>query len=208
MIVVTGADGFIGKYLCHALEARGETVHRIDLKRGCDVRDCDLPDATRVYHLAAQTDAYSRDAMDDAQTNIIGSLRVFERYNTRVVFASSAMVNYPVNPYAISKRACEEYARLFGCAVVRLPNVYGAGGHSFMEKCAEQDEITIFGSGEQIRSWCHVGEAVQAFLLAGPGTHVVVPGLTYSVNQIAANFDKPKLYLPEREGDLLVAIQQ
>lgn len=207
MIVVTGADGFIGKHLCHALEARGETIHRIDLKRGSDILDCDLPAATRVYHLAAQTDAYSKDAMADAQTNIIGSLRIFDRYTTRVVFASSAMVNYPVNPYAISKRVCEDYARHFGCATVRLPNVYGIGGHSFMEKCATQDEITIFGSGHQLRSWCHVGEVVQAFLLAKCGAQIVVPGVTHSVNQIAAGFDKPKRYLPERDGDLLCATQ-
>jgi nucleoside-diphosphate-sugar epimerase len=208
MIVVTGSEGFIGKYLCHALEARGEKVHRIDIKLGLNIRDCLLPGATRVYHLAAQTDAYSSDAMADAQDNIIGSLRIFEHYAFRTVFASSAMVNYPVNPYAISKRVCEDYARYFGAAVVRLPNVYGSGGHSFMEKCAEQDEITIFGSGNQLRSWCHVGEAVQAFLSVKPGAHVVVPGVTHSVNQIAATFDKPKRYLPEREGDLLVAIQQ
>jgi nucleoside-diphosphate-sugar epimerase len=208
VIVVTGADGFIGKHLCARLECRGEIIHRIDLKRGTDIRDCDLPDAKQVYHLAAQTDAYCKDARSDASTNIIGSLRVFERYTGRVVFASSAMVNYPVNPYAISKRVCEDYARYFGCAVVRLPNVYGDGGHSFMEKCAAQDEITIFGSGDQIRSWCHVNEAVEAFLQAKPGACVVVPGVTQSVNQIASCFDKPKRYLPARDGDLMVAVQQ
>lgn len=208
MIVVTGSEGFIGKHLCHVLHSRCLDFYSIDLKRGSDILTCDLPDADRVYHLAAQTDAYARDAQADARTNIAGSIRIFERYRDKVVFASSAMVNYPVNPYAISKRACEDYARFFGCAVVRLPNVYGTGGHSFMERCATQDEITIYGSGNQLRSWCHVNDAVSALMTVKPGAHVVVPGQPYSVNQIASQFDKPKRYLPAREGDLLVAIQQ
>lgn len=208
MIVVTGAEGFIGRHLCLALENLGETVHRIDLKLGSNIRDCELPSARRVYHLAAQTDAYSPDVMQDAQDNIIGSLRVFEHYGDRAVIASSAMVNYPLNPYAISKGACEAYARYFGSAVVRLPNVYGPGGHSFMDKCAAEDEVTIYGSGEQLRSWCSVDKAVAAFLAVKPGAHVIVPGQTLSVNQIAARFGKPTRYRPARDGDLLCALQQ
>ena len=186
--VVTGHLGFVGRYLSLALNGLGYEVIGLDLKNGQDIDICYLPDADKVFHLAAQTDAQFTQAHWDAKTNIMASLRIFEYYRDRVVFASSSMVNYPVTPYAISKRAAEDYARYFGCAVVRFCNLYGENGHSVIDKFREQDTLTIFGSGEQMRTYAPVEKAVHAMITVPPGQNVVLHGDDYTVNEIADMF--------------------
>ena len=204
-VVVTGNDGFVGRHLCAALASAGHHVIGMDLKTGHDIRWCDLPEADTVYHLAAQTDAYCQDAATDCEVNICGSLRIFARYREKVVFASSAMVSYPTTPYAISKRAAEDYARLYGCSIVRFPNIYGPGGHSVIDKFSAAHELTIYGDGSQLRSYADVDEAVTA-LIERRGFFILA-GDEMTVNQIADGFDKPRRYLPARAGDMADARQ-
>lgn len=207
MIVVTGHRGFVGRHLCRAL---GAGFIGLDVKTGTDILDCALPEASRVFHLAAQTDAQSNDAASDARTNILGTLRLLDRYGARVVFASTSAVNYPVAPYAISKRAAESYARLYGGAVVRFCNLYGEGGHSVIDRFAAENSLVIRGNGEQRRTYAPVQSAVVALLAARPGEMIVLPGKTMSVNEVAAMFPgKPvthaaasKLDLPEMVQDV------
>ena len=202
-VVVTGSAGFIGTHLVKALHERGDFVIGLDRLTGDDILDCELPDADRVFHLAAQTDAYCQDAERDARTNIIGSLRIFQRYGSRVVFASSAMVNYPANFYAIGKRACEDYAKLFGIGIVRFCNITGEGGHSVFEKFADAETLTVYGTGEQRRNYADVSLAVAA-LLENRGGLSVLEGEELTVNEIADMFiGKPRRYVSARPGDIL-----
>jgi nucleoside-diphosphate-sugar epimerase len=209
MFVVTGSHGFIGQHLCRALRSLGKIVYEIDLRNGRDILDCELPDADRVFHLAAQTDAYCRDAEYDARVNIVGSVRIFEKYQDKVVFTSSSMVNYPFNPYAISKLSCEHYARYYGAAIVRLPNVYGYGGHSFIDVCQRESTITVYGTGEQARSYQHINVVLYKLLHAMPGSMKIVPGEILTVNEIVEKYgsNKPVVHKEAREGDLLCAVQ-
>lgn len=200
--IVTGSEGFIGGHLCKALEAAGHTVIGRDQKSGNDILFCDLPDADRVFHLAAQTDATYSDMQDDAETNIMGTLRILDRYREKVVFASSSAVNHPLTPYAISKLAGEMYARSCGAAIVRLCNVFGAGGHGVFEKFREAETLKIYGDGNQVRTYTHVANAVDYLMKAGAGTTTIVPGTDMTVNQIAAQFSKPREYLPARAGEV------
>lgn len=209
LAIVTGSSGFIGPHLCEALRCRGDDVIEIDLKNGTDVLTCELPDANVVFHLAAQTDAYCDDAEADAKANILGSIRIFERYRSKCVFTSSSMVNYPTTPYAISKRACEDYAKLYGVTIARLCNIYGPGGHSVIDRFGSDDTLTIYGDGEQRRSYAHVSRAVQFLLIrAGlPGLHILKPDIEASVNEIAKQYDMPITYAPARAGDMADARQ-
>ena len=167
--VVTGGAGFIGSTLVETLIARGDEVHVVDdLSSGrreqvadtarlhiLDIRD-PLVDALAgarpevVFHLAAQIDVRRSvaDPVDDAATNVLGTLRVLElarEHDAQVVFASTGGAIYgecehpateaaerrPVSPYGTSKLAAEEYLaawnRLYGTTHValRLGNVYG-----------------------------------------------------------------------------------
>lgn len=182
-IVVTGHRGFVGGHLLRAIQG---PVIGLDLADGNDILTCDLPDADRVFHLAACTDAQAADAGADARTNIMGTLRLLDRYGPAVVFASSSMVNYPVTPYAISKLAGEKYCALYGAAVVRFCNLFGEGGHSVIDRFREAEVLRVRGNGEQLRTYAHVGEAVAALLAAQPGALTVLPGRDKTVNDIAA----------------------
>lgn len=201
-VLVTGHLGFVGRHLCKTLIEQGYEVVGLDTRNGNDILNCDLPEADLVFHLAAQTDAQSEDVEDDALTNVIGSIKVFERYRDKVVFASSSMVNYPVSPYAISKRAAEDYARYFGCAIVRFCNLYGAGGHSAIDKFRESERLKIYGSGDQLRTYAPVSDAVDALLAAVPGTTIVLKGENYTVNEVAERFAYKEVdRLPARKLD-------
>ncbi len=201
--LVTGHRGFVGLHLCNELRMMGHDVFGLDKVDGNDIRYCELPDADRVFHLAAQTDAQNPDAISDAATNIHGLLRVLDKYRDRVVFASSSMVNYPVTPYAISKRAGEEYVKTYGGAVVRFCNLYGPGGHSAMDRFREDEVISIRGDGSQLRTYAHIHAAVYYLVTAKPGSFRILPGAEMTVAQIADLFpDKRRKYLPNKLTDI------
>jgi len=202
--VVTGSEGFVGTHLCSKLRDKGWEVVGIDLKNGDDIRTCPLPDADKVFHLAAQTDAQSEDAERDAETNVLGSIRVFRHYRETAVFASSSMVNYPTTPYAISKGAGEAYAHLYGVAIVRFCNLFGYKGHCAIDVFGKLERITIRGTGEQLRTYASVHDAVAFLLSVKPGQTIILPGVDLTVKQIAARFPwKPVDYVPAVETDII-----
>lgn len=211
MILVTGHLGFVGRHLMRRLG--GAAVVGLDRNKppGSSFRDlmnCKLPEADRVYHLAAQTDAQCVDATLDAQQNIMGTLRLLERYGSRVVLASTSMVNYPLLPYAISKGACEAYAKMYGAAIVRFPNLYGDGGHSVVDVFRRAETMEIRGTGQQKRTYAKVEDAVEALLDARAGTLTVLPGEHLTVNQVADMYpDKPRVFVPGSDFDPDYAIQ-
>ena len=142
----------------------------------------------------------------------------------RVVYSSSSsvygdqdthvmredMTPNPKSPYALHKLIGEQYgsmfARLFGMSVVSLRyfNVYGPGQTTtgayvlviprFLKLRDEGKPLTIYGDGEQTRSYTHVYDVVRANLLAASeelrvGENVVLnigPNAETSVNEIAA----------------------
>lgn len=208
-VLVSGNLGFIGSHLEKRLKEDGHDVVGIDLKAGLNILTAELPEVDQVVHLAAQVDAFFKDAYKDAETNILGTIRLMEKYGEKLTFISSGMVNYPQSPYAISKKCGELYASFFGCPVVRLTNVYGEGGHSCWDKFREADTMLIYGSGEQRRTYASVEDACKLIVKAmrEGGLHVLA-GDEYTVNELADKFDKPRKYLPERELDLLNAVQK
>jgi UDP-glucuronate 4-epimerase len=125
------------------------------------------------------------------ERNVLASQRVFEaaaRAGVRVVFSSSSSVygeaeRYPtpeetrprpLSPYGITKLTCEHlahaYARSFGldAVVLRYFNAYGPRQRPDMafagvvEALAEGRPFTLFGDGEQSRSFTYVGDVVRA----------------------------------------------
>jgi nucleoside-diphosphate-sugar epimerase len=125
------------------------------------------------------------------ERNVLASQRVFEaaaRAGVRVVFSSSSSVygeaeRYPtpeetpprpVSPYGITKLSAEHlaraYARSFGLetVVLRYFNAYGPRQRPDMafagvvEALAEGRPFTLFGDGEQSRSFTYVGDVVRA----------------------------------------------
>ena len=129
------------------------------------------------------------------ERNVLASQRVFEAAalaGARVVFASSSSVygeaeQYPtpeetpprpLSPYGITKLACEHLARASGrsfgldAVVLRYFNAYGPRQRPDMafprvvDALIEGRPFTLYGDGEQSRSFTYVGDVVAASMLA------------------------------------------
>lgn len=171
-ILITGGAGFIGSHLVDRLIKKGNTVVIIDNLSTGDKRNInkkaifykmDICDVNMgkifkkekpkiVFHFAAKVDVKKSidNPMEDAKTNILGSINVLEncaKCNVKkVIFSSTGggiygeadsiptSENYPANPispYGLSKLTVEHYLnyynRVFKIPFVslRLANVYG-----------------------------------------------------------------------------------
>lgn len=214
-ILVTGHKGFIGSYLHEALAKEGHEVFGIDKKEGKDILVCDLPDVDLVYHLAAQTQVTKsvEDPVSDATDNILGTIKIAERYkDTKVIYASSAGAIQEIigSPYGISKKTGEDYLNLLNekTVICRFPNVVGKGGAGVIEIFKNQDKNTVYGDGKQIRDFVHVLDIVKGLLLAqkwDSGLYELGSGKDVSVLEIAEAVGKPYEFAPAREGEILIS---
>jgi len=119
-------------------------------------------------------------------------------------------VGNPRWTYAVSKLAAEHYAIAFAkhsdieVIIVRPFNIYGPGQvgegaiQSFILQALRNEDITIFGSGAQIRAWCYIDDLVSA----------VVKLLACDVQEYAVfNIGNPQAAVTVRElADRIVAL--
>lgn len=139
----------------------------------------------------------------------------------------------PIAPYGAGKLASEHYVRLiseqagFRSVVLRFFNTYGPRqGYTpyvgvatiFVRRLMAGERPTIFGDGEQCRDFVHVGDIVQANVLAMQDDDVngavfnVGTGRGTTVNQLAAMLRAriaPKLlpeYAPAHPGELRYSV--
>jgi len=153
-VVVTGASGFIGRWVCEELLRRGAVVYgltRSNAKAIAGVRYLKVAtyDQARVPPGAVCIHLAGGNLADNVATNVraefdesIGlAKKIATGSFTRVVFISSALVygysiqtprreDEPISPggaYATMKAAAEEIFLSHGHTVARLANVYGPG---------------------------------------------------------------------------------
>ncbi len=148
-VLVTGADGFIGRALVARLKRDGCRVSSVDKAAGFDVCDwshfkCLLRRRwDLVYHLAGVMHVPSswKHPRETFSTNVLGTLNVLEFCRlskvSHLVFVSSAMYGMPeylpiderhpvdpTNPYSWSKSTaedlCRAYGKLFGMNITIL----------------------------------------------------------------------------------------
>ncbi len=169
-ILVTGGAGFIGSHVADAYRAAGHHVAVADAVRGADrtppgialhradIRSPDLDGVFRevrpevVSHHAAQANVRQSmaDPVSDAETNVLGTLRVLDlavRHGVgQVIFSSTAGALYgepealpareddpvrPTSPYGLHKFLGEHYMTYFrrvhglNTTILRYGNVYG-----------------------------------------------------------------------------------
>ena len=141
--------------------------------------------------------ASSEDPVHDFEVNALGTLRVLEWARThgvrRFIYPSTVAVYdpeakmpitevalvAPTSPYGASKLAGEGLALAWGrtygleAVVLRLFNAYGPGMsryviHDLVRKLElNPAELTILGTGEQVRDYVHVRDVAAALDLAG-----------------------------------------
>lgn len=188
------------------------------------------------------------DPITTHEVNATGTLNLLhaalESHVKRIVYASSssiygdaevpakseALTPAPKSPYAVSKLAGENYAKVFyeqyGLETVclRYFNVFGPrqdpdSAYSaviplFLKKLSADLPPTIYGDGLQTRDFTFVGNVVEANLLACDAPYVagkvfnVACGSSYTLNELYGflrrmlNKDIDPIYAPERPGDV------
>lgn len=209
-IVVTGGSGFIGSYLLPLLP---ENTINLDIKEGNDILTCELPEADVVIHLAAEPGVVRSvaDPYTNARTNILGTIRLAERYkNSLFIFSSSGGTIQETieSPYGLSKYTCEEYIKMLhdNYVILRFPNVYGKGSRSVVDKWLNEDELTIYGDGQTYRIYAHVDDVVEAIMLSlnwpTNTTYKLGTDQRYSVLEIAYAIGKPITFDRARKGEI------
>jgi len=124
-ILLTGHKGYIGSRLDNKLLDLGHTVYYLNQ----NIIYSDLPeDIDIVYHLAAHVDEERswREPFWDVE-NILSTLKIAQAYaGKKIIYTSSISAIPPFNsPYGVSKRAGEDYIKLFckQAFILQLPGV-------------------------------------------------------------------------------------
>ncbi len=226
----------------------------IDFIEG-DIRDDaivqeSIKDVDTIFHLAAfiSVAGSMEDPLACYEANLNGSLNVLMQASQagmkRVVLASSAAIygesespvaeNHPLNPqspYAASKLAMEQAARLFSqsfnleTVCLRFFNAYGprqspdspyaAAIPKFIQAMLAGGPVTIHGDGWQTRDFVYVRDIVNAMLLAADGDSIdgrvfnIAGGKSISINELVETLQRffpetpDPVFAPSRQGDLL-----
>lgn len=156
-------------------------------------------DIDTVVHLAAKAGVLSsiKDPLGYFNANIIGTSEVLafmqENNINKLVFGSSSSVygnnikipfsesdnvDFPISPYAQSKRSCEllnyTYHHLYDIDVLNLRffTVYGPRQrpdlaiHKFLKLILSNNSITIYGDGSSARDYTYVEDTIRGILSA------------------------------------------
>ena len=207
-VLITGSEGFISSYLKKEFDG----FIGLDIKTGNNILTCDLPSADIIIHMAAQTDVINsvKDPIADAMANIIGTIRLIEKYrNKRFIFTSSggAIQEKIESPYGLSKFCAEEYIKML-CnkyVILRLPNIYGDGSRSVVEKFINGKECNIYGDGTSTRDYVHVSDIVRAIKLSmgwRKGLYYLGSEKSTTVLELAKASGKKINFLPKIKGEV------
>ena len=161
----------------------------------------------------------------DFETNVKGTYNVLKAVhlgnNAKVIYASSAAVygepQYlpineshplsPISPYGASKLCGETYCLAFNrvydlkTVSLRLFNVYGSRQpryviYDFLKKLSRnKDTLEVLGTGEQMRDFIQVTDAVNAFLLTAQKEEAVGQAINIGTGTVISIKDLASLIL-------------
>jgi UDP-2-acetamido-2,6-beta-L-arabino-hexul-4-ose reductase len=205
-ILITGADGFIGRNLRLRLEEAGHrSFGMINRETSAEEARAEIEKADFVFHLAGVN--RPRDPAEFAAGNADFTARLCDALaatGRRVpIVLSSSTQAMSDNPYGRSKKAAEEIVVRYGAAtgaaayLFRLPNVFGKWSRpnynsavaTFCHNIARGLPITINDPAAPI-TLVYIDDVVDAFmaLLAGgvPGGFCTIPVVyTTTVGEVA-----------------------
>ena len=210
-ILITGCNGYIGRHLVQLLNRSFQyEIYGLDLDAGnrvflpvnashyvngdirrlhqySDAKPLGFPSKFDcVIHLAAlvRVNESVERPSDYYETNLLGTKNVIEYYNCdNFIFASTGAAEYPVSPYAYSKRCAEDIVNEL-CAkhqrdftIFRFYNVIGTDGipptnvdglfYNLM-KAQQTGVFNLYGTdcdtpdGSPVRDYVHVNEICHA----------------------------------------------
>jgi nucleoside-diphosphate-sugar epimerase len=182
------------------------TFHELDLR--CDNLTAALEDVDMIFHEAAMAglaaswvdfDLYMTCNIQATQRLLDAcrdrKLRSFVHISTSSVYGEDALgdertLPEPISPYGATKLAAERlalaYHKVFGIptVVLRYFSVYGPrqrpdmGYNIFIDRVLRDEQIAVFGDGEQTRGNTYIDDCVNATLLSAERGE---PGEVYNV---------------------------
>jgi len=225
-IIITGGGGFIGSHLAEFyveqqdhvtiidnfstgqvfIKGPNRTVLSVDLSTQHDILtiEKELADADLVYHMAGSVGVKYVDR--DPQGTLRNSFNInnnmfplFEKYNNRVVFASTSEVYGNTEEaretdtlkigspdtlrwgYACAKLMSEFLLKTYSFphTIARFFNVTGEGQLSkygmvlptFVELAKQDEDIIVYGDGTQYRTFCDIRDAVSMLDIVSMDQH-------------------------------------
>jgi UDP-glucuronate 4-epimerase len=156
---------------------------------------------------------------------IFGSSSSVYGNNKKVPFSEDDNVDFPVSPYAATKKAgeliCHTYHHLYGISIIclRLFTVYGPRQrpdlaiHKFTRLIEEGKPIPVYGDGSMMRDFTYVDDIIDGTVAAmqrceGYKIYNIGNANPISVNDLVTKIEKAlgkkavREYLPPQPGDV------
>jgi len=156
---------------------------------------------------------------------IFGSSSSVYGNNKKVPFSEDDNVDFPISPYAATKKACELICHTYHClyriciSCLRFFTVYGPRQrpdlaiHKFAKLIEQGEPIPVYGDGSMMRDFTYIGDIIDGIVAAMnkcTGYHIYNLGESrpVSVNDLIAEIEKAlgkkavKKYLPPQPGDV------
>lgn len=227
-VIITGQEGYIGKYLWQFLERTGYDVLGLDIKTGNDITQ-KLKDEYHsfkpdyIFHLAAQTSVQESiiNPQKNFNTNVSGTLNIL-RLGGKIIFTSTGAIYgnklmakesdnpSPQSPYAISKFIAEQFIQYScpPCVILRIGNVYGRNNPKGVINALKK-KGKIFGDGTNQRDYIYIDDVIKALCEATKwrgGIYNIGTGIETSVNEIANLLKIEKRYAPAKMEQKFISL--
>lgn len=189
-----------------------------------------IPQFDAVYHFAGLlgTSELITESYEASEVNILGTVNILDgalKNKTKVVYV--AKPNVWLNTYSITKYAGESFTKMYSkemglpAVSVKLFNAYGPHqtfhcqkvGPFFIRWALKNEDIEIWGDGEQTMDVIHARDAVRAVILiankknlegqtidVGSGEEITVNEFAQLVIKLTGSKSKIK-HLPMRPGE-------
>jgi len=164
-VIVTGADGFIGKSLCSFLQENYEVIPITHKEHG-DIKQIGnhfslFDNVSYVFHMASTVHNYNilnegPSCFIDTQTNVLGTQAVLECLRwaapeAKMVYVSTFFVNNgnPKGLYGATKLCAEQFCKVYSevfnidYSIARLSNVFGVGEQTNNNKKAAMNRMVF-----------------------------------------------------------------
>jgi UDP-glucuronate 4-epimerase len=156
---------------------------------------------------------------------IFGSSSSVYGNNKKVPFSEDDNVDFPISPYAATKKAgeliCHTYHHLYGISItpLRFFTVYGPRQrpdlaiHKFAQLIEQGKPIPVYGDGSMMRDFTYIDDIIDGTVAAmnkctGFSIYNLGESRPISVNDLIAEIEKAlgkkavKKYLPTQPGDV------
>lgn len=188
-VLITGSKGYIGQHLVKMLSNYSDVYNVVEFEG--DINDnLTFYSTDTIVHLAAlvRVNESITKPTQYYKNNLNGTINLLNRivFNN-FIFASTGTASNPVNPYAFSKRACEDVVKEHcikkesNYTIFRFYNVTGTGGFSptnpdgllyNLMKAVNTGEFNLHGidyntkDGTCVRDYLHVNEVCESIIKA------------------------------------------